>query len=120
MEYLKEILFQIPTRLLSQNDRGRPRRKQIGMESFTYSIKQNYNFVRFFVILWSSQTVLTSRYKGQWSPCPIPIRVWIRILCSYSRTYIQQCTLKRQCTTNALVANTQLHVLYCFRLETHN
>ena len=29
---------------LSQNDRGRPRRKQIVMESFTYLIKQNYKF----------------------------------------------------------------------------
>ena len=36
---------------LSQNDRGRPRRKQIVMDSFTYLIKQNYKFVRFFFSL---------------------------------------------------------------------
>ena len=99
--------------VVSQNDRGRPK-KTNSDGKFNIFNKTKLQICPFFY-LWSCvlchcHTVLTTRYKGQWSPSPIPIRVWILTLhvSSHCRTYIQQCTFKRQCTTQALVANTQL------------
>ena len=60
--------------------------------------------------------LLTTWYKGQWSLCPIRVSMLKLHVCSHSRTYIQQCTFKRQCTTKALVASTQLLYVNCFSI----
>ena len=50
---------------VSQNDRGRPWRKQIVMESFTYLIKQNSKFLQFFILdPTSCVTVTQSSLQG--------------------------------------------------------
>ena len=109
-----------------------PEEKHIHRKFYIFD-KINYKFVQFMNFGPASCVSVTESSKGlqgilyslpgtrpQWSPCPI--RVWILKIhvCSHSKTYTQQCTFKRESTTKALVANTQLLYLNCFRIETHN
>ena len=113
---------------MTQNDRGRPIKKR----KF-YIYNENYKFVQFLNVGPESCVTVTQpskRFQGILYSLPrtkvscLLVQSGVSILtlhvCSLSRTYTQQCTFERQCTTKALMANTQLLYLNCFRLETHN